>query len=193
MEPALGNPRALGYLQEGTSRQRAAYRTMRRLDVMAELARFDPVLVSTVCVGLDTAESDLDVACSFQHREPFEHEVKAAYENQPDFQLRCWRKAEYPTAVATFDTDAFPIEIFGRARPIEQQLGWRHFRIMQRLVKAGGNDLRRQVHRLKDTGMSTEPALVRHLGIEDGKDPYRTLLELENMTDGELQRLCVQV
>ena len=64
---------------------------------------------------------------------------------------------------------------------------------MQQLVKAGGNDLRRQVHRLKDTGMSTEPALVRHLGIEDGKDPYRTLLELGNMTDEELQRLCVQV
>lgn len=174
------------YLQRGTPRQQTAYRTIRALAIFERLGAFDPALVSTVCVGFDTEASDLDLVCSFEHVERFEETVRSAYGEQPAFRFRRWQDADPSTAVASFQTESFPIEVFGQARRVEEQLAFRHFRIMQRLAELDDGRLQAAVRKRKRAGMSTEPALAECLGIT-GADPYQALLRLEEWSSEELR------
>lgn len=63
--------RDISYLQGGTKRQRSAYASLRESRVLEIFRDYDPVLVSTVCVDLDTPSSDLDVICEARDLEAF--------------------------------------------------------------------------------------------------------------------------
>jgi hypothetical protein len=89
--------------------------------------------------------------------------------------------------VAQFETDAFPVEVFGTARPVERQVAWRHLSVMKRLVEAEPR-LRERVRALKREGMGTEPAIAHLLGLEG--DPYEAVLALEETPEEALVRVC---
>jgi hypothetical protein len=180
------NWREISYLKTGTPRQREAYETLVDLEVLEALDRFDPALVSTVCVGLDTAESDLDLICDVRGRPDLRAAVERRYGGRPRFRTR---EREDGAVVAQFETDAFPVEVFGTARPVERQVAWRHLSVMKRLVEAEPR-LRERVRALKREGMGTEPAIAHLLGLEG--DPYEAVLALEEATEEQLVGLCEQ-
>ena len=59
--------------------------------------------------------------------------------------------------------------------------------IQARLLDLGGDALRIAIVALRRSGLKTEPAFARHLGIAG--DPYIALLALEKIDDGGLRRL----
>ena len=89
--------------------------------------------------------------------------------------------------VVTFETDAFPVEIFAKQEPVEEQYAWRHLSVMARLLKETP-ELRERVRNLKRTGMSTEEAFATLLGLKG--DPYHALLTLEKASDEQIAALC---
>lgn len=155
--------------------------------VMAQLAAFDPQVAGTPPLGLDLPDSDIDILCHAADPLAFAAAIWATYRDMPGFAMWQWRGVDRPV-VARFHCAGWLFELFGQARPVAAQLGWRHFVIEQRLLAVGGDAVRTAVMALRHAGAKTEPAFARVLGLEG--DPYAGLLTLEMLDDAALmQRL----
>jgi hypothetical protein len=174
------NFRDILYLSRGTESQRLAYQCLCELDIFAALAHYDPVLVSSVCLDIDTPQSDLDIICEVHNVERFERDVGARYAQYPRFTIRRSSTNSQAT-VCQFFTPNFEIEIFGEAVPVERQNGFRHLVQIERAITLGGSPLREELRALKLRGEKTEPALASLLSLEG--DPYQAVLLLEQMSD----------
>lgn len=151
--------------------------------VLSSLARFDPHVAGTPPLGLDLADSDIDVLCHAPDSKEFTLAVRAAFGNHPGFAARQWVSGGRPV-IANFEAEGWTFELFGSRQPTEEQIGWRHFRIEQRLLLIGGEALRTLVMDERRKGLKTEPALAAVLHLSG--NPYEALLRLETWSDEAL-------
>lgn len=173
------------YLSDGTPRQRAAYRTLQRLEIFENLHGYSPTLVGTVPIDVDVAGSDLDIICEAADLDAFARHVTSSYGQYDGFRL--WQRdiRGVPSVVARFRAKAFPVEVFAQPQPVTEQHAYRHMIVEARLLQIGGEAARRGVRRLKRAGYKTEPAFARYFGL-DG-DPYEALLALYPLDDAQLR------
>lgn len=169
---------------------RSDYRdALRRADVGARLADYDPHVAGTPPLGLDLPGSDIDILCHAPDAAAFAEKLWSAWHGAPDFRLRQRMGGDRPV-VASFTVLGWAIEIFGQALPVAQQMGWRHFLIERRLLAIGGPPFRDAVMRLRQQRFKTEPAFAALLGLEG--DPYIALLALEGWAPAELAALIAR-
>lgn len=178
------NWRDYSYLRMGDEKQRQAYATLESLNLFENLREFDPALVSTICLRLDIPGSDLDVICEPDDLASFTSVVGDAYGGKSEFEM--WMRSS-GERVVQFETATFPIEIFAKQVPVEQQYAWRHLSVMARLLDAKP-ELREKVRILKRNGSSTEVAFAKLLNLEG--DPYEALLDLEEVSDEQIAEIC---
>ena len=179
----------ISYLKVGTPRQQLVWRALTEHQVMTKLSGFSPALVSTICVGLDKAGSDLDILCCHQEEGKLRRLLKDHFGGYPKFYIRK-RRSELAELVCTFLLEGFEIEIFSSTQPVEQQNGFRHFRQMQRIIELGGEAIRKKIMEFRYKGHKTEPAIALALGLEG--DPYQAVMELENFSDKTLKVMIVR-
>ena len=184
------NWRDISYLQCGTERQRSVYANLRESRVLEILRDSDPVLVSTVCVDLDTPSSDLDVICEARDLDAFSIFLSSAFGNFRGFSIRR-SDGSPPAIVAQFFHDSWEYEIFGQNLPVERQNAFRHLAQIERVLGLGGPAWREAIRTLKLCGLKTEPALARCLGMEG--DPYEGVLSLERLSDEELSAEILRI
>lgn len=151
--------------------------------VLTLLAAFDPHVAGTPPLGLDLPDSDIDILCHAPDPQVFAAAVWEFCRDQPGFALWQWQGSDRPV-VARFHCAGWLFELFGQARPIAEQLGWRHFAIERRLLALGGEPLRAAVMARRHAGAKTEPAFAQVLGLNG--DPYAALLTLEQLDDAAL-------
>lgn len=65
------------------------------------------------------------------------------------------------------------------------QAAFRHYQVMKRLVRIGGNEFIDRIRHLKEGGLKTEPAICRAMKISG--EPYAAVLELEHWSEKELK------
>lgn len=173
-----------GDLRAGNPRQRRAWETLQSLQVLERLAAYRPILVGTVPIDVDIGGSDLDVICEAGDLDGFEADVRRQFGAQRAFNVK--RNTHYgvPAVIARFETDAFPIEIFGQPLPVTEQAAFRHMVVEARLLEIGGDAARSAIRAMKRHGVKTEPAFAAHFGIEG--DAYLALLDLFQLSDDEL-------
>ena len=157
-----------------------------RSGLLDALACFDPHVAGTPPLGLDLPDSDIDVICHAADARVFANAVWAFAGDFEAFSIHQWTEDGRPV-VATFRVHGWPVELFGDARLVAQQPGWRHFEIERRLLALGGDDLRVAVMRRRHDGLKTEPAFADVLRLEG--DPYFALLELETMPDAAIAQM----
>jgi len=179
--------RDLSYLLHGNARQRQAHRALHDLGIFTTLREFDPVLVSTICLGIDVPDSDLDVVCEIDDPQRFAAVVESAFSHHEAFELCHRTDRTLPAVVAQFRYAGFTIEIFGEPQPVERQNAYRHHVVHARLLAIGGEAMRRAIQRLKASGLKTEAAFATHLGL--GGDPYETMLALSDLSDDALREM----
>jgi hypothetical protein len=141
-------------------------------DLATVLADWDPVVVSSLAAGLGLETSDLDVVCDL--RAPgFAAAVRSAFGDRPGF--RSWRHGALH--LTSFRGLSMDIEIVGEPRLVEEQLAYRHAVAHRRIVDEQGPAFAAAVRDLRlRTGLKTEPAIARLLGL-DG-DPYAAVERL---------------
>lgn len=176
--------RDYSYLRMGDEKQRQAYATLESLNLFENLREFDPALVSTIYLRLDIPGSDLDVICEPDDLASFTSVVGDAYGGKSEFEM--WMRSS-GERVVQFETATFPIEIFAKQVPVEQQYAWRHLSVMARLLDAKP-ELREKVRIFKRNGSSTEVAFAKLLNLEG--DPYEALLDLEEVSDEQIAEIC---
>jgi hypothetical protein len=178
--------RDISYLSEGNTKQRLVYNFLVKHNLLEVLSDFDPAVVSTICVGLDTSMSDIDIICSCRNLALLEEILKKHYSEFEKFKF-FYKSTNSETLVCSFMLDDFEVEIFAAREPVEQQNGWVHLSVMDRLVSLGGNSFREAIVDLKNNGLKTEPAIAKHLSL-DG-DPYIAVADLANKSDLMLLKL----
>jgi hypothetical protein len=163
-----------------------AQQAVDRSAVLTRLAAYTPTVVSTIFVGLDTSESDIDIICYCVNAERFLETVQTVYGRAPGFRI-C--KSRDPVVIE-FMVAGFHFEIYACDTPITEQSAYRHYRIMERLVAAGGSPFQNAVRLLKLEGYKTEPAIARLLNLPG--DPWQAILSVERWSDARLQQALTQ-
>jgi hypothetical protein len=155
-------------------------------DLLAALRDFDPHVVGTPPLGLDVPGSDVDVLCHAPRPERLAALLWRRYGQAPGFRMWQWAGPPRPL-VASFYVVGWVVEIFGDARPVREQAGYRHFDVERRLLGLGGPPLRAAVLRSRRAGAKTEPAFAAALGLPG--DPHAALFALADASDDGLRRV----
>ncbi|WP_241984207.1 DUF4269 domain-containing protein [Aliidiomarina sedimenti] len=150
-------------------------------EVLNKLQSYSPEVVSTIFVSLDTSESDIDIVCTYQEQEAFIEEFESAYSGYEAYSL----SPRNDHALGRFHCNQFLFEVYASKTPVQLQAAFRHYQVMKRLVKVGGNEFIDRIRQLKESGLKTEPAICRVLGISG--EPYAAVLELERWSEQELK------
>ena len=147
------------------------------LKVFDKLASYHPVLCGTIPIEIDIETSDLDIICYYQDLEQFTKDMEANFLKEPSFSISKKIKRNHMVVIARFESASFLVEVFGQNLPIEEQMAYRHMLIEARILQEKGDQFRKRIIELKKSGMKTEPAFAKLLGLKG--DPYFALLQLE--------------
>lgn len=159
---------------------------LRRLNLLDELAAYQPMVIGTPPLGIDIDSSDIDVACTSNSLPSFAADAAARFGRQSAFEIADVAKTPDAAMRVSFSAFGWVVELFCQTLPIQEQWGVRHFLIEQRLL-AVLPDLKSEVIALKKSGQKTEPAFAAILDLAG--DPYAAMLDLESLSDKELASL----
>ncbi|WP_052741896.1 DUF4269 domain-containing protein [Kiloniella litopenaei] len=157
------------------------------LNLSELLADVDYEIIGTPPLGIDIADSDIDIACFSPTPDTLAQKLSTALVDYKDLSARTLSFPPYKTEVVSFTFMDWPIEFFIQDCPLKDQFGVRHFFLEKRLLSLLGSEFTQQLIRLKQQGMKTEPAFAKLLGITG--DPYLNLLSLENLSDQKIKQL----
>lgn len=155
--------------------------------ILKLLDAYQPEVVSTIMVGLDTDSSDIDIVCYHRDSTAFESSFHAAFKTMAGYEL--YHGSGY--LVGRFFFREFEFEVYSTATPVKQQAGYRHFQIMKRLCLIAGDGFRLKIKSLKLSGLKTEPAICHLFGLSG--DPYKSVLSLEDWPDQKIVSLLQDV
>lgn len=150
------------------------------------LCAYSPILAGTIPLDIDIASSDLDILCHVHDFPAFESRIVDTFGHLPSFQIKQKSVNDLPSVIAKFTHTGFLVEIFGQARPVARQNGYRHLVVEARLLALGGAAARDAIRELKRAGLETEPAFARYFNLAG--DPYQTLLVLSELSETELKK-----
>ena len=182
--------RQTAYLASGNARQRSAYQVLLHLDLFSVLSAYDPVLAGTIPLDIDIGSSDLDILCEVHDPDTFEAILIEHYSHMTDWMLNRCEVDGLMCTVVRWMYEEWEIEVFAQPRAVEQQNGFRHMVVEQRLLEHLGDQGRQQIRLRKQQGMKTEPAFADYLSIAG--DPYKELLLLYEWSDEQLQQFIIQ-
>lgn len=174
----------LDYLKRGTPVQREVYHLIHRYSLCGMLRAYHPVLVGTVPLEIQIPGSDLDLICEVHDFACFADDLRRHFGHFPEFRLTRRKVLGVERIKANFFCENWPVEVFAQPIPVHRQNGYRHMMVEARLLRLFGEDFKRAVIRLKQSGFKTEPAFAALLGLEG--DPYLRMLELADWSDEKL-------
>ncbi|MFI8606603.1 DUF4269 domain-containing protein [Cellulophaga baltica] len=171
------NFRTIEYLKSGNERQKLAFSEIKKHKVLEKLKKYNPILTGTIPIEIDVPESDLDIICECQNHSEFKAYLLDQFSQKKDFKVYSILQNDIESTIAEFKTDNFLFEIFGQNIPIERQDAYRHMIIERNILEEKGFEFKQKVKDLKSSGIKTEPAFAKLLGLEG--NPYIELLKLE--------------
>lgn len=166
------------YLKFGNKKQQLAYEVLTKNNVFTILKPFDPILVGTIPIEIDTENSDLDIICYCKDKQVFKKVIADSFGDKDQFNSYEQSGQEHDAIVAKFNLGNFEIEIFGQSIPTKQQNAYRHMMIEHKLLMERGETFKQQIVELKRKGYKTEPAFGILLGLKG--DAFAELLTFEN-------------
>lgn len=167
----------ISYLKTGNQKQQSAFEILTKHKVFENLAEFDPILVGTIPINIDVANSDLDIICCWKNKSDFIAKTKQLFEKESHFTIREDVINDRESVVANFYISSFEVEIFGQNMPTQDQNGYKHMLIEDQILKSKGENFRLEVIKLKENGIKTEPAFGLLLGLKG--NVYEELLEFK--------------
>ncbi len=171
------------YLLNGNAKQQQSYNILMNANILRILKEYSPILVGTIPLEIDIEKSDLDIICEVHNFYEFEKLIKNSFQKYENFNINKINGNQ--AIVVNFFIKEFEIEIYGQAIPTKEQYGYRHMIIEDKILKLGGNKLKREIINLKRNGMKTEPAFAKYLNLNG--NPYKELLKLENMSNRDIE------
>lgn len=173
----IDNFKNIDYLTNGNNKQKLAFLEIKKFGILDKLQQYNPILTGTIPLDIDLPESDLDIICQCKNHTQFNRDLIKNFSDEKDFKIYSTHQNGIESTIAEFKTDHFLIEIFGQNIPTEKQNAYRHMMVEYQILKEKGIDFKKKIKHLKSTGLKTEPAFAKLLGLQG--NPYLALLELE--------------
>jgi Domain of unknown function (DUF4269) len=164
----------IDYLKNGNEKQQQAYRAIKALKIMEDLADYSPIICGTIPINIHVESSDLDVIMESYNLEEFEQQLIRLYSRHRDFVLKRRRIRNKPVIKANFTYEGFEFELFAQAQPSDRQYAYLHMIIENHILEKTPS-LRMEIINMKKQGIKTEPAFCKVLGLEG--DPFERLIE----------------
>ncbi|SFW65681.1 DUF4269 domain-containing protein [Cellulophaga fucicola] len=168
--------RDIEYLKSGNDRQKLAFSEIKKYKILEKLKKFNPILTGTIPIGIDIPESDLDIICECKNHSEFSNFLREQFSDKKDFKIYSVNQEGVKSTVAEFKTENFLFEIFGQDSPTTKQNAYLHMLIENSILEKNGLKFRQEIKRLKSSGIKTEPAFAKLLGLKG--NPYIELLKL---------------
>lgn len=184
------NFKELTYLKFGNQKQQEVYKILTELQLMEKLREFDPILVGTIPLAIDLPESDLDVICYVSDLRQFREVIIERLGDTHKLHFSYSTNNEIENMVIQFTYKEWSFELFAQPIPTALQNGYRHMVVEHRILSILGDGARHSIIKLKRSGIKTEPAFAKLLGL-DG-DPYEHLLILSEWSDGRLREFVMK-
>lgn len=162
------------YLKNGNQKQIQAFEILTQNKILSHLAQFDPILVGTIPINIDIANSDLDIICHWKNKNSFIAKLNLFFGKQTDFTIREILIDNKESVIANFKIDGLEIEVFGQNIPTKNQNGYKHMIIEHEILQSKGENFRLEIIKLKQNGYKTEPAFAFLLGLKGNS--YEALL-----------------
>ena len=178
------NWKDISYLKSGNLKQKEIYKLLKTTGILKILSDYNPLLVGTIPIKIDTENSDIDIVCEVYNFNQFEGLLEKNFNKYKHFKLR-YKKRNI--IICNFWINSFEIEIYGTNDKSEKSDGYRHMIVESRLLTLYGNDFKNKVIKLKKEGMKTEPAFASLLNLKG--NPYKEILLFENYTDEEIKNI----
>jgi hypothetical protein len=121
----------------------------------------------------------------------FRHVLTTEFGQYENFILEQKSVNQVETIICSFAIGNFKLEIFGQNRPTRAQESYKHLLIECEILKAFGENFRKQIIALKKSGYKTEPAFAHLLQLKG--DPYEALLhyKIPKAIDFESRQCCI--
>ena len=184
---------SIDYLKTGSPRQRRAFESLSKLEIFPKLrSRLgdeiglgeEPALAGSLPLDLALDESDLDIITYASDLKEFSRFLQNEFGTLEGFQSSRGIELGAATLMTKFRFCGEAYEIFTQTNLVPRQSSVIHLLVEARLLELGGASFRERVWGERLLGAKTEPAFGRVLGLEE---PYRELLELEDLSDDELR------
>ncbi|SIQ58843.1 protein of unknown function [Maribacter ulvicola] len=167
----------IDYLKVGNERQTSAYNNLTQYKILDHLKLYSPIVTGTIPIGIDIPESDIDIICECNDHNKFASVVIHHFSKMQGFHIYRSKQNDKEVTIAEFKTEKFLIELFAQNTPTKQQNAYLHMNIEYAILKEKGNSFQQEVIKLKASGLKTEPAFAKLLGLKGG--PYEELLKLQ--------------
>ncbi|GAA0771911.1 DUF4269 domain-containing protein [Clostridium subterminale] len=181
----------INYLKQGNIKQQNAYKVLKELDIFNVLRKFDPILVGTIPINIDIENSDLDIVCEVYDFKEFQKIVENKYSMFSKLHISNNSTDNETILTVNFYVEDIEIEIYAQSLNSCKQNGYRHMVVEDRILRLGGERTREEIVILKKSGLKTEPAFAKYLGI-DG-NPYDELLKLEEYSDKKIRDMLYNI
>ncbi|WP_258881256.1 DUF4269 domain-containing protein [Paenibacillus sp. sptzw28] len=96
------------------------------LNILNDLAEYNPTLCGTNPISIDIQGSDLDIIMEVNNFEPFKDKVKSLYGNLEGFILTELTVRNTPTITSNFRFGGFEFELFAQPNAVEKQNAFMH-------------------------------------------------------------------
>ena len=166
----------IDYLENGNQKQQKLFHILSEYRIIENVREYNPIITGTIPIEIDTEESDVDICCYWNDRSSFINSL-SQFKAFTGFNINEKLINDNLTIIARFNLEGFLFEIFGQNRPVDQQEAYRHMIIEYKILKQKGHLFKEEIIRLKKSGIKTEPAFGRLLGLND--NPYKQLLEYD--------------
>ena len=170
----------IDYLASGNDRQKKAYHILSKMNIMAILKEFDPILVGTIPLGIDIPGSDLDIICYAPDLNKFKEISQYNFFRYSPF----YERIKDGVYMAEFEHLEMKIELYASPEPTTKQFGYRHMIVEDRILNLADDSFRDKIIQLKMKGLKTEPAFGKLLNMSNA---YDELLELDELSDKDLK------
>ena len=161
---------------------------LERAGVFDRLAPFDPRWVGSIPLDIHGPGADADIACcGGPDLDAFRTALETGFGTPFGARISDNIHAGEASVIARLELEGLPVEIFGRQRPVETHESYIHWLAEDRILGLAEERLRTDIRAIKASGLKTEPAFARALGL--GGDPFAELLKLASPGDEALRAL----
>jgi len=162
----------IAYLKDGNARQQQVYAVLTAHQVLSKLQPYQPIVVGTIPIAIDIAESDIDIVLQATDLLALREVLTAYFGLYTAFEIQFIKE---DVLLCNFEIDQIPVELFATPNASDQQNGYLHMLKEYEILQAKGEDFAEQVRKLKRQGIKTEPAFCQLLQLEG--DPYEAILK----------------
>lgn len=181
----------ISYLAVGNEKQVNVYEVLTKNKIMEILSKYNPILVGTIPIQIDTESSDLDIICEVYDFDMFKQLLDSSFQHMEGYTFSVRVVNGIPRITTNFLCDGWPFEIFGQPIPVEKQNGYRHMLMEYKILEILGLEGKNKIIEYKKQGLKTEPSFAKILMLKG--NPYEALLELEKLEENELEDFLMKL